>query len=154
MRDCPIRRSPTRSGPPAIWCRNGANALPCMNRRRSWPRMKSIPSRAWRRYRICPGRGAQRIFPPLARHTVVAVACQGVEEREFGGFSHYSVRDLARLVAGRGEILSMSPATVQRILAELVLKPHRVRYFLTRTDPLFEEKMAEIVDLYLHPPRG
>jgi hypothetical protein len=63
------------------------------------------------------------------------------------------VRDLARLVAGRGEILTMSPSTVQRILAELVLKPHRVRYFLTRTDPLFEEKMAEILDLYLHPPR-
>ena len=64
------------------------------------------------------------------------------------------MRDLARLVAGRGEILTMSPSTVQRILAELVLKPHRLRYFLTRTDPLFEEKMAEIVDLYLHPPRG
>jgi transposase len=47
----------------------------------------------------------------------------------------------------------MSPATVQRILTALILKPHRVRYFLTRTDPLFEEKMAEILDLYLHPPR-
>jgi transposase len=57
------------------------------------------------------------------------------------------VRDLAQLVAGRGEIVTMSPATVQRILAALVLKPHRLRYFLTRTDPLFEEKMAEIVDL-------
>jgi transposase len=82
----------------------------------------------------------------------VAVACQGVEEREVGGFAHYSVRDLARLVAGRGEILTMSPATVQRILAALVLKPHRMRYFLTRTDPQFAEKMAEILDLYLQPP--
>jgi transposase len=63
------------------------------------------------------------------------------------------VRDLARVVAGRGEIVTMSPTTVQRILAALVLKPHRLRYFLTRTDPLFEEKMAEILDLYLHPPR-
>ena len=41
----------------------------------------------------------------------------------------------------------MSPSTVQRILAALILKPHRVRYFLTRTDPLFEEKMAEILEL-------
>jgi len=47
----------------------------------------------------------------------------------------------------------MSPATGQRILATLMLKPHRLRYFLTRTDPLFEEKMAEILELYLHPPR-
>jgi transposase len=82
----------------------------------------------------------------------VAVACQGVEERDFTGFSHYSVRDLARVVAGRGEIRTMSPATVQRILADLVFKPHRLRYFLTRTDPQFAEKMAEIVDLYLPPP--
>src|SRR5262245_18488617 len=124
-----------------------------MSRRPFWQTRKSIPWRAGVPCRICPGRVARRIFPPLARHTVVAVACQGTEEREFGGFSHYSVRDLAQLVAGRGEILTMSPATVQRILAELVLKPHRLRYFLTRTDPLFEEKMAEILELYLHPPR-
>jgi hypothetical protein len=51
------------------------------------------------------------------------------------------------LGAGRGERLSISPATVQRILAELVLNPHRRRYFLTRTDPLFEEKMAKILEL-------
>jgi len=81
------------------------------------------------------------------------VACQGAEEQEFGGFSHSSVRDLARLVAGRGDILTMSPATVQRILADLVLNPHRLRYFLTRTDPQFEERMAEIIALYLPPPR-
>lgn len=99
---------------------------------------------------ICPGRVAPRLFPPLARHTVVAIACQGPEEREFGGFSHYSVRDLAQMVKGRGEILTMSPSTVQRILAALILKPHRVRSFLTRTDPLVEEKMAEILELYLH----
>ena len=72
----------------------------------------------------------------------MAVACPGVEERDFGGFSHYSVRDLARLVEGRGEILTMSSATVQRILAALVLKPHRLRYFLTRTDPEFEVKFG------------
>jgi hypothetical protein len=63
------------------------------------------------------------------------------------------VRDLARLVAGRGEILTMSPATVQRILAAVILKPPRLRSFLTRTAPLFEEKMAELLDLYLQLPR-
>jgi DDE superfamily endonuclease len=83
----------------------------------------------------------------------VAVACHGTEEREGGGFSPYSVRELARLVEGRGEILTMSPATVQRIFAAWVLNPHRGRYFLTRTDPQFEEKRAAIIDLYLHSPR-
>lgn len=47
----------------------------------------------------------------------------------------------------------MSAATVQRILAALILKPHRLRYFLTRPAPLFEAKMAEILELYWHPPR-
>jgi transposase len=61
---------------------------------------------------------------------------------------------LAQLVKGRGEILTMSPATVQRILAALLLKPQRVRSFLPRTAPLFEEKMAEILALYLPPPRN
>lgn len=93
------------------------------------------------------------MFPPWARHTVAAVACQGGEEREFGGFSHYSARDLARLVAGRGEILTMSPATGQRIVAALVLKPQRLPYFLPRPDPCFEEKLAEMLALYLPPPR-
>jgi transposase len=63
------------------------------------------------------------------------------------------VRDLARVVAGRGEIVPLSPPTVHRILAALVLKPPRLRSFLTRPDPLFAEKMAEILALYLHPPR-
>jgi transposase len=124
-----------------------------MSPRHLWQVHKLIQWRAWGRCRICPGRVARRLFPPLARHTVVAVACQGTEEREVGGFSHYSVRDLARWVAGRGEFLTRSPATVPRSLAELVLNPHRVRDFLTRTDPLVEEKRAEILDLYLHPPQ-
>ena len=63
------------------------------------------------------------------------------------------MRDLAQLVKGRGEILTLSPSTGQRILAALILKPHRLRYFLPRTDPHFEEKRAEILELYLHPPR-
>jgi transposase len=103
---------------------------------------------------ICPGRDARRFFPPQARHVVVSVACQEGRERDFSGFSHYSVRDLARLMAGRGEVITMSPATVQRILTEMVLKPHRVCYWLTRTDPEFERKMDEIVNLYLAPPRN
>src|SRR4030081_873242 len=151
---CPISRSPRRWAPRAIWYRSGASALPSIFRPRLHSGRPSVPWSACWPSRISLGRVARWFFPPLARHTVVAVACQGVEERDFGGFSHYSVRDLARLVEGRGEILTMSSATVQRILAALVLKPHRLRYFLTRTDPEFEVKMVEIVKLYLDPPRN
>ena len=47
----------------------------------------------------------------------------------------------------------MSPATGQRIVAALVLKPQRLPYFLPRPDPCFEEKLAEMLALYLPPPR-
>jgi hypothetical protein len=85
---------------------------------------------------------------------VVRVACQDGRERDFSGFSHDRVRDRARLMAGRGEVITMRPATVQRIVTEMVLKPHRVRYWLTRTDPACERKMDEIVPLALAPPRN
>jgi transposase len=101
-----------------------------------------------------PRSGRPPVFSPQARHVVVSVACQAGRERDFSGVSHDSVRDLAQLVAGRGAVIAMSPATVQRIVAEMVLKPHRVRDWLTRTDPEFERKMDEIVKLYLAPPRN
>jgi hypothetical protein len=102
---------------------------------------------------MCPGRDARRFFPPQARHVVVSVAGQEERERDFSGFSHDRVRDLARLMAGRGEVIMLSPATVQRLLTEMVLKPHRVRYWLTRTAPECERKMEAIVNLSLAPPR-
>src|SRR5215475_3753542 len=107
----------------------------------------------YRPWMIGPGRDARRFFPPQARHVVVSVACQDGRERDFSGVSHYRVRDLARLRAGRGEGSTRSPATVQRILTEMGLKPHRVRYWLTRTDPEFARKLDAIVNLDRAPPR-
>jgi hypothetical protein len=70
-----------------------------------------------------------------------------------GGLAHSSGRDLARVAAGRGGILPMSPPTGQRILAALVLKPPRLRSSLTRTAPSCEAKRAEILELSRSPPR-
>jgi hypothetical protein len=56
-------------------------------------------------------------------------------------------------MAGRGDGITMSPATVQRMLTEMVLKPPRVRSWLTRPDPECEPTMDEIVKLELAPPR-
>ena len=102
---------------------------------------------------ICPGRDAPRVFPPQARHVVVSGAWPEGRERDVSGVSPDRGRDLARLMAGRGEVISMSPATGQRLLTAMLLKPHRVRYGRTRTDPEFERKMDEIVHLSLAPPR-
>ena len=85
---------------------------------------------------------------------VGSVACQHGRERDFTGFSPDRGRDLARLVAGRGDVSTMRPAPGPRLVAERVLKPPRVRDWLTRTDPECERKREELGTLELPPPRN
>lgn len=41
-----------------------------------------------------------------------------------------------------------SQGTLCKILAAYEIKPHKVRYYLERCDPLFDEKMAEVLCVY------
>jgi transposase len=46
----------------------------------------------------------------------------------------------------------ISPSSVGRIWAEAGIKPHLVKTFKLSNDPQFEEKVTDIVGLYLNPP--
>ena len=59
--------------------------------------------------------------------------------------THWSTRSMAH-VAG------ISEASVRRIWKKHGLKPHLLRRFKLSKDPLFAEKVADIVGLYLNPP--
>ncbi len=61
------------------------------------------------------------------------------------GSSHWSIRDMAKAQG-------ISPAAVQRIWKAHGLKPHIVQRFKLSNDPHFEEKVRDIVGLYLKPP--
>jgi transposase len=61
------------------------------------------------------------------------------------GATHWSCRSMAKAVG-------VSPATVQRIWSGRGLKPHLVKTFKLSNDPLFEEKLIDVVGLYLNPP--
>ena len=61
------------------------------------------------------------------------------------GATHWSIRSMAR-EAGVGR------DTVHRTWRAFGLKPHRHKTFKLSTDPLFVEKVRDIVGLYLHPP--
>jgi transposase len=61
------------------------------------------------------------------------------------GRTHWSSRGMAK-AAG------LAPSTVQRIWKAFSLQPHRVETFKLSTDPLFVEKVRDIVGLYLSPP--
>lgn len=61
------------------------------------------------------------------------------------GLTHWSTRELARRVG-------LSYAMVHRIWRAHALQPHRVETFKFTTDPAAEEKIRDIVGLYLDPP--
>ena len=61
------------------------------------------------------------------------------------GATHWSCRSMAKRVG-------VSPATVQRIWSGRGLKPHLVKTFKLSNDPAFEEKLIDVVGLYLNPP--
>ena len=59
--------------------------------------------------------------------------------------THWSCRTMAQQVG-------VSPATVQRIWEGRGLRPHRVETFKLSNDPHFEDKLIDVVGLYLNPP--
>jgi transposase len=63
------------------------------------------------------------------------------------GKTHWSTRDMA---AAQG----VSRATVQRVWFARGLKPHLVKTFKLSNDKHFEEKLVDVVGLYLNPPEG
>lgn len=57
-------------------------------------------------------------------------------------------------MAERMKNVGISRGQVGRILHDLDLKPHRIRYWLTSSDPDFWEKAADVCGLYLNPPEN
>jgi transposase len=48
----------------------------------------------------------------------------------------------------------LSKSTIGRIWRDFELKPHRAETFKLSNDPLFTEKVFDVVGLYLNPPEG
>jgi transposase len=95
----------------------------------------------WRFGQVAPGRGRK---PSIPQATVDRVVELTLHHRPAGA-THWSVRSMAREVG-------ISPASVQRIWDARGLKPHLVATFKLSNDPRFEEKLVDVVGLYLNPP--
>lgn len=65
----------------------------------------------------------------------------------------WSMRELSAFLQQRHG-WEMSPASIGRFLRSLALEPHRVRYWLSPTDPDFERIAAKICKLYVNPHTG
>lgn len=82
--------------------------------------------------------------PPLPRATRLKVIAMTVQETPPNA-THWSRSLMA-------EAVGISASSVGRIWAEAGLKPHLKKQFKVSNDPLFEEKVTDIVGLYLDPP--
>ena len=91
------------------------------------------------------------LFPPEDRHQVVVLATTQPVEAEVP-VSHWSLDDLATKILNDAHYHAMSRSTIQRILAEADLKPHKCRSWLHSEDPAFEAKALDICKLYLNAP--
>lgn len=92
--------------------------------------------------------GRPRVYGHDDRVKIVATATTQRPDTE----SHWSHRLLAVALADE---VGISESQIGRILAELDIKPHRVRSWLNRgDDPEFWERAADVCGLYLSPPQN
>ena len=98
-----------------------------------------------------PGKAAT--ITPEAKAWLVSLACQ--KAKDFG-YPHelWTTRLLARHAreygpsAGHECLAKLVQGTVCKILDAHAVKPHKIRYYLERRDPEFEEKMAHVLCIY------
>ncbi len=91
-----------------------------------------------------PRSGKPPIFTEEDKARVVHLACT----KPTGGYTNHSQRRIAQQ-------LGMSQSKVQKILKVHQLKPHKVHYWCGKsTDPEFEQKMLDVVGLYMNPPQN
>ncbi len=81
--------------------------------------------------------------PPLRREIRLKVIAKTVQETPPNA-THWSRTMMAAAVG-------ISPSSVRRIWADAGLKPHIVKAFKASNDPMCQEKVTEIVSLYLNP---
>ena len=91
--------------------------------------------------RVASGRGRKSTIPQKVIDEIVDLTQNSTPEGE----THWSTRTMAKRVG-------VSKDTVQRVWSARGLKPHLVRTFKLSNHPRFEEKLIDVIGLYLNPP--
>ena len=87
-------------------------------------------------------RGGRR---PTARRKLESEIIRKTTQETPANATHWSTRSLAKA-------LDTTQSMVQRVWRANGLKPHLVRTFKLSNDPLFEQKLVDVIGLYLNPP--
>ena len=105
----------------------------------------------------------EHTITPEDKAWVVHLACSKPTELGYAAelWTRRTLAEHIRKVAqtrGHPGLARAGKATVQRILDEQELKPHKIRYYLERRDPDFEAKMNQVLVVYrelsMEPAQG
>jgi transposase len=88
-----------------------------------------------------PRSGRPKVLTPRQIARVVALTLK----RPPPGLTHWTTREMAKRSG-------LSHSMIHRIWQEHALKPHQVKSFKFTNDPQAEEKILDVVGLYLNPP--
>jgi transposase len=91
--------------------------------------------------KVRSGRGRKPAISQAKIDEIVDLTLNSTPEGE----THWSCRSM-------GKKVGVSKDTVQRVWTARGLKPHLVKTFKLSNDPKFEEKLIDVVGLYLNPP--
>lgn len=84
--------------------------------------------------------------PSVRTPKLQAKVLGAIKEGPKDGSTHWSCRKLASR-------FHVSKDTIQRILAQADVRPHRLERYMASDDPDFETKAADVIGLYLTPPQ-
>ena len=92
--------------------------------------------------KVRPGRGPK---PTISQERIEAMVHDTLHSRPDDGSTHWSVRSMAKHSG-------LSKSTIQKVWAARRIRPHLVETFKLSNDKRFEEKLKDVVELYLNPP--
>lgn len=99
------------------------------------------------------GRGRKAVLTDEDKVYVRELACRKPTELGYAQ-ELWTVRSLQRHIqttcveAGYPELIGIAASTVNKILNDAEIKPHKIRYYLEKRDPEFERKRDEVLIVY------
>lgn len=99
------------------------------------------------------GRGRKAILNDEDKTYVRNLACQKPSELGYAQ-ELWTVRSLQKHIqqtcteAGYPNLATVVPSTVNTILNDAAIKPHKIRYYLEKRDPDFDRKMDDVLIVY------
>lgn len=99
------------------------------------------------------GRGRKAVLSDDDKTYIRNIACQKPCDLGYAQ-ELWTVRSLHKHIqgacirAGYPSLATIAPSTVNRILNEVSIKPHKIRYYLEKRDPDFDSKMNDVLIVY------